>query len=377
MRQIQFLLLFGLITLQLLARQGSDAQFAQYMQKKLDSAVKKNNIFGVACSVRMPNGQSWTGFSGTYDTSGMSYFQPDELYQTASITKMFVATLILQLAGEGKLSLDAPIKQFLPSYQWVDSLITVRQLLKHRTGIADYLTTNQEATRVFFLYPDSVWTPDHILSKYLIKPPLFTRESSFSYSNTNYLILGMIIEQVTGNQFHQELRRRILQPLGLRKTFMPPYEKPAAKMIRNWTDWNRDGVPDDASVMHGRGFASTIYTAGAMVSHPEDLVKFCYLLHSGKLLGGLTPMLYDFSDVSVGPSNNGYGLGVMRYDLHDKTYYGHSGDINGFTNIVIYSPADDLTLAIMINKDLQDRISLCKDLLSGLNTWLTASEVKN
>lgn len=351
------------------AKAHGQERLAEFMQRSLDSSVKRHKIFGAACNIMLPDGESWQGYSGTYDTTGKGYFRDDELYWTASITKMFVAVIIVQLSLEDKLGLDDPLHKYLPSYQWVDSQITIRQLLKHRSGLKDYLTTHPQPTRNFFQFPDSIWSPHFILTNYLSEP-LFSRGSSFSYSNTNYLLLGMIIERVTGSKYHAELRRRILEPLGLRRTFMPPHEEIKGPVVKNWTDWNKDGVPDDASIMHSKGFASTVYTAGGMISHPGDIARFCHELHSGKFLKGATPQLYDFSNISVGQSNTGYGLGVMRYTINDKTYYGHAGDINGFTNLTIYSPADDLTLTVMINKDLQDRISLCRDILSDIDRWL-------
>ena len=185
-------------------------------------------------------------------------------FAIASITKTFVAALILQLAEEGQLSLQDSLHRWLPDFRYIDANITIDQLLNHTSGIFNF-TDNPAFWNALWADPQRNWMPEEILNQFLA-PPFFAPGSQLAYSNTNYMLLGLIATAVTSSPLSQQFRNRFFDPLGLTGTFYAATEAVTGDVAHNWSDTNGDGQVEDLSVGTGISMYSMVGTAGGMVS---------------------------------------------------------------------------------------------------------------
>jgi len=182
----------------------------QRLQETLDEKIQKYGVRGVSAAIVFPDKEVWTGTSGiSHDTISI---KSDMLFGIGSITKNVTAALALQLQEEGLLGLEDPLSKWLPTYPYVDSTITIRQLLGHTSGLYMFWD-NQEIWDALKADRTKVWSPEEVLS--YIKEPYFAPGEGFRYSNTNYLLAAMIIEKATCSTLSAEFRKRFWQPLGV------------------------------------------------------------------------------------------------------------------------------------------------------------------
>ena len=225
--------------------------------------------------------------------------RPDDRFRIASITKSFVATVVLQLVGEGKLSLSDTVEKFLPGLVPNGDKITVRQLLNHTSGLYDY----ESDPRLFAPYLSGnlgyTWTPRRLVALAVSHGPLFRPGARWSYSNTNYVIAGLIIEAVTKDKLAGELSRRIIGPLGLKATRLGADQhmgSPAAHGYYKGQD------------VTGLNF-SFAWGAGSMVSTAGEVARFFQALLGGKLLH---PQQLKQMEATVTGAAGNYGLGLWE-----------------------------------------------------------------
>jgi D-alanyl-D-alanine carboxypeptidase len=315
------------------------------LQRLLDQIVAAGAP-GAAARIRDKHGVTQAA-SGVADLRSGRPMRPGLHYRVASVTKPFVATLVLQLVAEGRLSLSDTVDQWLPGILPYGDQVTVRQLLNHTGGVPDY-----EAIVLPTLYASKQgrfrhWTPGELVGLVADQPPDFPPGTAWSYSNTGYILAGMIVEAATGHKLGQELARRILRPLGLRDTFFPV---------------NAPGIPGPRS----RGYSpplgqeqgplldftilnpSLAWASGALISNLGDLGRFFRALLGGRLLPPrlLAAML---TPVPTGPPGFGYGLGMTVIETPVGRLVGHTGAIPGFFNIVVSTQDGRRQLGIMTN----------------------------
>lgn len=324
---------------------------AAVLQTKLDSCVSVFNVPGISATLLLSGDRFWNGAAGRAHIYTNQPMDTAMVFQQASVTKLFTATVVLQLVEEGLLSLDDTVGALLPAMQHVPGNVKVRHLLKHRSGVAD-IVADPNAPNNWLLSPNTVWQPLDVMEAFG-DPPLFAPGAAFSYSNSNYVLLGMIIEAVTGTSVAEVMRERFFDPLGMSTTALRPFQPLAAPLVPGWSSLSiANTYTDDMTYFLSSSFSSMVYTAGALVSRPWDVARFNRELYSGELL---TPAMQDTmrtcTNVNFGGGANGYGFGTMRYTFEGSTWYGHSGDINGFTQLAIHNEPDSITLVISINRN--------------------------
>ena len=266
-----------------------------------------------------------------------------------SITKTFVSATLLLLMEDDLLALDDSIGRYLENYPNVPAGATIRQLLGHRTGINDYLNENIEIWNTWFSQPDSLWSVDSILHNHILGPN-FEVGSSWSYSNTNYLLAGRIIQNITGQPWHHIVRERIIEPMGLNHTFIYPYESPGSQNFANcWADYDMNGQPEDlqGSGVTMDGFFSLASSAGCIISNPEDMVNFSQQLYGSSFLqpSTLAEMQIDYTNGSQGFL---YGLGTTSAPQLFEENWGHQGNII-YLSTGYYFPGLNKALAVQQN----------------------------
>lgn len=303
---------------------------------------------GAVVGVRTPEG-TWTAAYGLADPEAATPMTTDVHLRIGSVTKTFVATVLLQLVDEGRVSLDDPISGFVDHVASGDQ-ITLGLLASMRSGIGDYLASAPFVTRVV-ADPTAAFTPTDLVEAGLSVPASFAPDAAFAYSNTNYILLGPVLEQVTGQDLGELLRTRVIEPLGLSGTSWPgdstALPSPSA---RGFTASVPPATPDHP-VDTTRWNPSWAGAAGALISTVDDLLTFGRALVTGQgLLDASTQAarLRSFRPApGLGP-NVAYGLGLMTID----GWIGHSGDIPGYRAAMYHEPTSDTTLVVLTNSDI-------------------------
>ena len=288
--------------------------------------------------------------------------QPSDRFQIGSITKTFVATVVMQLVEEDKLSLGDTLTTWLPESVTADipnaEDITLENLLQHTSGVADYVDVlfNQAATNPAVFLAE--WEPEELLDFIDDVEPSFAPGESWRYSNTNFILAGLIVEAATENNIASEIRDRILTPLNLENTFFAEEEEVPGGYVSGYWDFDQNGTLDNITAAN----LSWTWATGAMVSNTEDLDTFARSLFKGDLLEPET--LEQMLDTTPAIDNNNYssyGLGVGTIESPNRFWYIHRGQTLGYRSNMWYSPQDDLTYIELINGFSDD--NLVRDLL--------------
>ncbi|GAB7047632.1 serine hydrolase domain-containing protein [Catenuloplanes indicus] len=315
---------------------GPKNPLAAEIQPFLD-AVTESGVPGSYVQVRR-DGKTFDGASGVAFTDTGAPARPDSRHRIGSVTKTFVSTTVLQLVGERRLSLDTSVDELLPRFD-LNPAITVRQLLNHTSGIGNY-TSALNSLQVVEEWQTRTFTPDELVRLGQSFPDTGAPGELLSYSNTNYILAGLIIEKVTGNDVEKEISRRILRPLGLRDTYFPGRDP----HIRGPHAGAYVAVPDEQTgEITLRDFSvynmTWGWTAGEMISTMDDLNDFYRALVTGKLLrpAQQKALLETVPWFPEQPDVLRYGLGIYALQLPCGTFWGHDGGVIGQVTQVLTS----------------------------------------
>jgi len=303
------------------------------LQQVLDSSANSLSIKGVSAAINLPDNKILTLVSGfSYANIGIS---PKMLFGAGSITKNFMAALILQLSEERRLSINDPISRYFPDHRNIDKNITIKELLNHTSGIFNY-TDSTTFFPTVLSNPAKIWTSEEIFT--YVSKPNFVHGTNYYYSNTDYVILGCILQKVTGNSVSDELNKRLFRPLQLKSTFLYPDEEYKGELSHVFAG-DMDYFP-----MVGPSLFSCAWSSGGIITTPSDLTKWSKALYGGKVIKRLS-MQKMLESSKVNPS---YGLGTMLLNVDGKITYGHYGNIlyNSYMN---YFPDDKISIAVMEN----------------------------
>lgn len=253
-------------------------------------------------------------------------------FRIGSVTKQFTAACIMQLAEQGKLSVDDKLSKFIPDYPKGDS-ITVHMLLNHTSGITNYTDLPE-------FWPKAILplSTDSMIALFKNKPLDFSPGTKWNYSNSGFFLLGVIVEKVSGKTFTEYLLDNIIKKLGLKNTLMDNLDSVLAYRAKGYGK-NRQGIWQQAMQISMEG----PYSAGAMVSTVDDLYQWTKALHNNQVLAATSTkkMLTPYKE------NYGYGIGIDSLKTHKRV--SHSGGIPGFASYLSYFPADDLCVAVISN----------------------------
>src|SRR3954454_11185756 len=242
-------------------------------------------------------------------------------FRVGSVTKTFVATVVLQLAGEGTLALDDTVERSLPGLVPGGANITVRQLLNHTSGLGDY--ADDAFVKRVLDDRGRVWAPEELIAIGTSHPPPFAPGAGLAYSSTGYIALGLIVEAATGHPLSTELRRRILAPLHLRSTSLDTRPRIAGSHAHGYTRYHGGRRPLDISDT-GQSFA---WAAGAIVSTTDDLARFYRALLDGRLL---RRDLLATMRTTVPADEQRWGLGLIQTPHRCGPSWGHGGETLGY-----------------------------------------------
>lgn len=269
-------------------------------------------------------------------------------FRIGSVSKTFSSVVLLQLVEEGRLKLDAPVNTYLEGLL-PDDRITVRHLLTHRSGLADYTNAMFDQTVPGFeAVRNRVFSYQELVDLSLAEPRTTEPGAAYKYSNANFVVVGMLIEKLTGRPVADAYQRRIIRPLGLRKTaYVHPDTRIKGTHVRGYLHPDEAGAPLVDSTEQTVSWAQS---AGAVISTPTDLNTFTSGLMRGRLLSAAT--LGEMTTVTPTDSTDTrfYGLGLRRYDLSCGTQvYGHTGTVQGFYTYAFSTRDGRRSLSAMAN----------------------------
>jgi D-alanyl-D-alanine carboxypeptidase len=330
---------------------------AAALQARLNAIRVQYHVPGVSATIIWPDGRSWTGVNGWADVKQHVPVAPTTAFSVGSVSKTFLAALILELADEGRLSLDDPVLRWLPTAA-VPADATIRELLDHTSGLYDFFS-NPAIDTALLADRGRTWTPARALG--YMKAPYCPTGTCWRYSNSNYVLLGQIVQQVTGNPVATELRRRFFGPFRLVRTFVQGAEAARGTVATSYEVLGSgSGI---RTVSQGDGTAISPFTsvvtaagsAGAIAATSRDLAVWARRLYGGAVLrpDALVAMLDVSHSVGAG-STLPYGLGVEEVSLGGRPTEGHNGRLIGAGATMRYLPDSGFSVAVVTN---QDRVS--------------------
>jgi D-alanyl-D-alanine carboxypeptidase len=332
-----------------------DEQLARNLQDALDSALVASGTMGVSVAVIMPDGALWTGVSGLSHTGAP--ITPDMLFDMGSTGKNIMAALVLDLADDGLLSLDDPIRKYLPPFPNVDGEITIRQLLNHTSGLYMWVEHPDGPINTPFNEIDFErwWTVEEMFSE-LGGEPYFAPGEGWHYTQAGFQLARLIVEKITKSTAPVEIQRRLLAPLDIHGMLLDMTEPvdPRYRIVHAWFDADGDGIPEDISDRSRNWINSLsgIYYFTTM----ESLARWLRGLYDGKVLSkaSLKEML-DFYGPLPEEGLAGYGLGTEHSVMGPVDMWGHKGSIYGYRTGVYHLPQHDITIALAINSDSDEK----------------------
>jgi D-alanyl-D-alanine carboxypeptidase len=326
------------------------------LQAHLDSMHAAGRFPGVTLGVALPDGQTLALAAGYADTVQRTPMTTDARMLAGSVGKTLVAAVALQLVAEARLDLDAPISRFFGNETWFDQLpnardIRVRHLMNHTSGLVRYEFDPRVAEKLT-REPDHVWTPVERLSYLFGTPAPFAAGQGYNYSDTNYIVVGMVIEQLTGATLYDEVKRRLLAPHGL-AGIIPADRRDMPHVVQGYAGPQNPFGGRDAMLENGRMIINPQmeWAGGGFATTSGDLARWTRLLFNGTAVPpGVLPQMLD------GGPRGSYGLGVMIRTTDLGTGLGHGGFFPGYTTETRYYPDADLAVSLQFNTSLTREI---------------------
>lgn len=338
--------------------------YASVLRPQLEQLREETLAPGLVVLVRSETLGNFTAQLGTRTFGGSDPVQLTDHVRVGSVTKTMTGTVILQLVGEGRLSLSDPVANFVPQVPNGQN-ITIAQLLDMSSGLFNY-TETLELNQILDDDPQHVFSPQEVLTLAFQHDPYFPPGEGYHYSNTNTVLLGLIIEQLTGQSASAAFQDRIFRPLGISQTSLPalsdssiPLEHPLGYQFGTNVETIRSQVlPPDQQAAAFSGALSPLdmtnsnpgwgWTAGSGISTAEDLLVYGRALAAGGLLPDNLQQLRLASVKSLNPNDPqapGYGLALARFG----NFYGHTGELPGFNTFMAYDPTTRTTLVCWSN----------------------------
>lgn len=332
-------------------------EVAARLQTHLDSLHANGRFAGAQVGVVLPDGRSFAVAVGFADTARHEAMTTSHKLLSGSVGKTYVSAVAMQLVHEGKLRLETPISTYLGDRPWFSRLpnaqdITVRQLMNHTSGLVRYEFKDQ-FTKDLTANPGKVWKPEELVAYILDTPAPFAAGQGWDYSDTNYIVLGMIMEEITGRTYYDLATERVLKPLKLANT-VPSDRRTIPGLAQGYAGASNPFGGADAMLVNGAMVINPQFewTGGGIASTAEDLARWGKALYEGKVFDpSMLPVLLDGVAARLG-QNTKYGLGVILRESPMGTLYGHSGFFPGYQAEMLYVPSAKVAIAFQVNSSV-------------------------
>lgn len=332
------------------------------LRAELDALLErlraKYGMPGISASILFADGSIWRGNAGLADVAARRPVTSDTAFAAASVSKTFTAALVLGLVEDHRLSLDSSVKTYLPRLA-IDPAVTVRQLLDHTSGLRDFYF-HRGIDKALLGKPGLVWNP--AMSLRYVGKPYAKPGLSWHYSNTNYLILGMVAESVGGAPVAAQLQQRFFTPLGLKHTFYQAVDRPTGPVAHGYRFTGADpslppiDLNDGSPLVPFTSVVTASGAAGSIATTSGDLVRWARALYEGPALDEDTRalMLADVVRTAQYKPSLPYGLGVQAVPIGGHLSLGHSGRFLGSRAVVRWLPDERLGIAVLTNQSRSD-----------------------
>lgn len=336
-----------------------DAQLRQV----LDQQRTTLGIPGISAAITFPDGSTWATALGVAEVAPERPATTSTPFVVGSVTKTFVAAAILQLVDEGALALDDALANWLPDYPQA-AQITLRMLLTHTSGVFN-LYESPYYTRRVVNRPHRTWTPQMVLDK-LSGAPYCDPGTCYHYSNTGFILLGMVIEAETGKSLGTVWRERFFTPLGMTATYFMGDGPPPASSARGYrkTKTGNVAIDDGSTYRPTQSEGTVIWAAGGIVASAPDIARWGRALYGGEVLSDTS--LARMTAFTFRPERQGgyYGMGTRMRKFQTYNMEGHTGTLRAFNAAMWYLPELDVTVVVTTNRTGIDANALTDALLA-------------
>ncbi|MEU3430845.1 serine hydrolase domain-containing protein [Streptomyces gardneri] len=314
---------------------------AAELDKAIRDVMRDADVPGVTVALSAPDKGTYIRAFGEADTATGAAMSPSLYMRIGSETKTFTVTAVLELVDDGKVGLDDPISDYVDGVPNGEK-ITLRQLAGMRSGLFNY-TADEDFFKALTSNPERQFTPQQLLDYAFAHPVEFPPGEEFQYSNTNTVLLGLVVEKVGGMPLHDFIRKNVVEPAGLRHTSFPTDAAFPRPHAHGYTEQTASGQVEDATDWN----PSWGWAAGAMISNLQDMRSWARTVATGTLLTPETQA--ERLKIPPGsPDGSGYGLGIFNI----QGWIGHNGSLPGYQSLTIYLPEAEATLAVLLNTDI-------------------------
>ncbi|MET8134525.1 serine hydrolase domain-containing protein [Streptomyces sp. NPDC005251] len=319
---------------------GLSPQLNARLDKAIEDVRTQAHIPGVVIGLWMPGKGNYVRATGVADLATRKPMSVDSYVRIGSETKTFTVTALLKLVDDGRVRLDDPISRYIHGVP-NGRHITLRQLAEMRSGLFPY-TSDADFEHDLLSNPQRTFTPRELLAYGYKHPNTFTPGTQFQYCNSNLILLGLVVEKVSGHKLRDFIDRRVLRPARLRDTLFPKGNEFPKPHPQGYTDQTLSGGIANATDWN----PSWAWAAGAMISNLHDLRRWAKIVATGTLLSPES-QAERLETLPTGFPGTTYGLGI--FDANG--WIGHNGSLPGYETVTVYLPSKKATLVIMINTD--------------------------
>lgn len=366
MSKLASILFFLAIAMHISLAQSANDKALAAAEQKLDELWKDAKAPGVSLSIVLPDGTAKTLTRGLSNVEKQIAMSAKTRMPGGSNGKVFYSVVAMQLIEEGKLKLDEPIEGIMKDYDWFEKIpnakdLTVRSLMRHETGIPRYVF-GDTFQKELLVDVDRFWKPEELLAYVFDSEPQFEVGTDFAYADTNYIILCMLIEKVTGNSLYKEVQRRVLKRAGL-KDVIPQVSRKYKHVAQGYNDENNSFFPGKQFDNKGKSRYNLQFEwgGGGLVITTRDLAVLGKKIYEGEMFD---PSLLDeyFNSVSAGRLGGEWGLGVHIRDTSVGKVYGHSGFMPGYVTNMLYYAEGKFSICYQLNTSDRSRTSIMREL---------------
>ncbi|WP_407841599.1 serine hydrolase domain-containing protein [Streptomyces sp. DSM 116496] len=320
-------------------------QLTPAVARQLDDAIRKvmdeAKIPGVQVALSAPGKGTYVRAFGVADKATGAPMTDGLNMRIGSETKTFTVTAMLKLVDEGKIGLDDPIGKYVDGVPNGDR-ITLRELAGMRSGLFNY-SADEDFFKALTSDPRRPFTPQELLAYSFKHPVLFEPNAKFYYCNTNLILIGLVVEKISGQTLADYITEEVVEPAGLKHTLFPTGAEFPTPHAQGYTDQTASGKTEDAADWN----PSWGWAAGAMISDLTDLRQWAKVLATGELLTPATQA--ERLDVVPALPGTGYGLGIFNV----QGWIGHNGSLPGYQSLTVYNPQQSgATLVVLLNTDI-------------------------
>ncbi|MGW3493857.1 serine hydrolase domain-containing protein [Streptomyces sp. NPDC001020] len=326
---------------------GLTPAVTRQLDEVVQRVMREAHVPGVTVGLWAPGKGSYVRSFGTADRHGGRMMSPDLRMRIGSETKTFTVTALLRLVDQHKVRLDDPIGAYVPGVPG-GGTVTLRQLAGMRSGLFDY-TDDKGFRRALAADPRRPFTPQQLLHYSFRHPVRSPPGQGYDYSNTNVILLGLVIEKAGGRPLGDFLQASVLAPAGLTHTLFPAGAKFPVPHARGYTDRTVGRKVEDAADWN----PSWAWAAGAMISDLRDLRVWARVVATGRLADGtalLSPATQRQRLTMLGTTIRGAGYGLGLFDV--RGWIGHNGSLPGYESLTVYRPSTHATLVVLLNTDV-------------------------